>query len=235
MTPEYLHLRHKLPKPQLENGVLKTREQLYGVLLQVRELDLPLCEDLAKNWDSLAALDSILRRVPKSGDILDAGAEMYSVILPWLASYGYKNLIGINLSFNSVTRRGAIAYEHGDITCTRFQDGFFDAITCLSVIEHGVNLQAYFAEAFRILKPGGILITSTDYYQTAIDTRGQIAFGVPIHIFNEKEIIRALETARKAGFELTGQIDLSTEEKVVTWDEYGLSYTFIIITHRKAA
>lgn len=206
---------------------------MYDVLLQVRELDLPLCEDLAKNWDGLAALGSILRRIPKSGNILDAGAEMYSVILPWLASYGYKNLVGINLSFSSTVRRGNIVYEHGDITSTRFEDGYFDAITCLSVVEHGVNLQAYFEETFRILKPGGILITSTDYYQTAIDNRGQVAFGVPIHIFNEKEIVSALETAREAGFELTSQLDLSTEEKVVTWDEYGLTYTFIIMTHHK--
>jgi SAM-dependent methyltransferase len=226
-------LQHKPPKEELENGVLKTRAELYDVLLQVRGLDLPLCEDLAKNWDSLAALGSILRRVPTSGYILDAGAEMYSVILPWLASYGYKNLVGINLSFSSTVRRGTIVYEHGDITSTRFEDCSLDAITCLSVIEHGVNLQSYFAETFRILKPGGILITSTDYYQTAIDTRGQVAFGAPIHIFTEEEITSLLETARQTGFELTSQLDLSTEEKVVTWDEYGLSYTFIIMTHCK--
>ena len=34
----------------------------------------------------------------------------------------------------------------------------FDAITCQSVIEHGVDLEAYFREMARILKKGGHLI-----------------------------------------------------------------------------
>ena len=54
----------------------------------------------------------------------------------------------------------------------------------------GVNLAAYFKEMARILKPGGLLITSTDYYDSPVDTRGQVAFGAPIHIFSPDEIGR---------------------------------------------
>ena len=38
----------------------------------------------------------------------------------------------------------------GDITKLRFDAGTFDAVTCLSVVEHGVDLDAYFREMSRI-------------------------------------------------------------------------------------
>jgi 2-polyprenyl-3-methyl-5-hydroxy-6-metoxy-1,4-benzoquinol methylase len=83
----------------------------------------------------------------------------------------------------------------GDITHTEYDAATFDAITCLSVIEHGVDLDAYFREMSRILKPGGILITSTDYWQAPIDTKGQEMYGVPIHVFTQQEIRHAIELA----------------------------------------
>jgi SAM-dependent methyltransferase len=115
--------------------------------------------------------------------IIDAGAETYSRILPWLFLYGYTKLEGINIVFTDRKRLGPIIYKHGDVTFTDYAPKTFDAIACLSVVEHGVDLSAYFKEAARILKPGGILITSTDYWQTPIDTRGRQMYGVPVHIF----------------------------------------------------
>ena len=73
---------------------------------------------------------------------------------------------------------------------TRFDPETFDVVTCLSVVEHGVDLDGYFREAARILKPGGALVTSTDYYPDPIDTAGKHAYGVPVKIFNRAEIER---------------------------------------------
>jgi len=78
--------------------------------------------------------------------VLDAGAEMYSCILKWLRLYGFRRLEGINIVFKGETRRGPITYKYGDITHTEYDPATFDAITCLSVIEHGVDLDAYFRE-----------------------------------------------------------------------------------------
>jgi SAM-dependent methyltransferase len=221
------------PEVPWENGVLKTPRQWEDAVEQVRQLGLYPRSDPSKNWDSLAALSTILRRTDNKAYILDAGAELYSTVLPWLFLYGYKNLRGINLVFNSPVKRGAIHYEYGDITHTRFNEGTFDAITCLSVIEHGVDIRAYFKEMSRILKPGGVLITSTDYYETPIDTKGQYAYGVPIHIFSKTEIIAALEVAKEFDLILTGPLDLNCEEKAVRWEPYGLEYTFAIFTLQK--
>jgi SAM-dependent methyltransferase len=133
---------------------------------------------------------------------------MYSVLLPWLSLYGYRNLIGINLTFGKKVRRGPIRYEYGDITKTRFPAASFDAIACLSVIEHGVDVDLYFREMSRLLKPGALLITSTDYYDSPVETFGLKAFGVPIHVFGPKEIVQALETASSHGLEPVAELSL---------------------------
>ncbi len=223
------------PNAPWENAVLKTFNERDRAIQQVKDLGLHIFSDLPKNWDSLAALDSILSHTNYEAKILDAGAEIYSVILPWLYLYGYRNLQGINLVFNREIQRGPITYNYGNITQTDFPDRDFDAITCLSVIEHGVDLTAYFKEMSRLLKPGGILITSTDYYADSIDTKNQVAYGVPIHIFNREEILEAFKIAETFDLYLTTDIDLECQEKVVNWKDYNLDYTFIVFTMQKKA
>ena len=219
------------PKTFQENAVLKTHDEWRSTVERVKNLGLPPHRDLPKNWDSLAALQCILRRTDKTAHILDAGAELYSVILPWLSLYGYSNLTGINLVFDQTVKRDSISYEYGDITQTRFGEDTFDAITCLSVIEHGVNLRSYFKEIARILKPEGVLITSTDYYIEPIDARGQTAFGVPIHIFSKNEILQVFQLAEEFHLRLTSAISLDCQEKPIAWS--GLDYTFVVFTLQK--
>ena len=225
---------HGNPEAPWHNAVLKTTEEAGGALRQVHKLGLPPIRDLPKNWDSLAALDVILRRTAKDARVFDAGGELYSMILQWLYLYGYRNLSAGNLVFRKPIRKGPIVYHYSDITDTGFDSGLFDAITCLSVIEHGVDLPSYFREMSRILKPGGVLVTSTDYFESPVDTQGQVAYGVPIHIFDKSEIVDALEIARTFGLVLISPLDLGSNEKVITWGgRHHLCYTFVVISLQK--
>jgi SAM-dependent methyltransferase len=221
------------PGPNITNGTLKSKAEWEAAHANAMKLHVPLHRGPEKDWDHLAAVTTILGNTDRSARVLDAGAEIYSNVLPALFLYGYRELYGINLSFTAATRRGLIRYIPGDLTHTPFSDGFFDAITCLSVIEHGVPLLAYFREMYRLLKPGGLLITSTDYYPTPIDTGGQSAHATPIKIFTRAEIQAALDLARSIGFATTGPIDLDCEEKPIRWDPFGLEYTFVLFTLRK--
>lgn len=221
------------PGPNIANGTLRSKAEWQAALANAKRLHVPWHRGEEKNWDHLAALTAILHNTGRSARVLDAGAEIYSNVLPALFLYGYHELYGINLSFSAPTRRGPIRYIPGDLTRAPFADGFFDLITCLSVIEHGVPLNDYFSEMYRLLKPNGLLITSTDYYPTALDTRGQFAHGTPIKIFSRPEIQAALDLARSMGFEATGDVDLECEEKPVRWDPFGLEYTFVLFTLRK--
>jgi SAM-dependent methyltransferase len=221
------------PRAPWHNAVLKTSQESNEAIEQVRNLRLPLVSDAPKNWDTLAALDCILANTSKAASVLDAGAETYSRMLPWLCLYEYRRLDGINIVFGEQKKLGPITYKYGDITSTDYDSATFDVITCLSVIEHGVDLKEYFREASRILKPGGILITSTDYWQRQIDTRDQQMFGVPVHVFTQEEILQAIELATGSGFALTAPIDLACDEKVVHWEQVDLDYTFLVFTLRK--
>jgi len=221
------------PGPHIQNATLKTRSEWQEAFQNARRLHLPLHRGDEKNWDHLAAVSTILAHTGTSARILDAGAEYYSNVLPALFLYGYRDLYGINLSFTDVARRGPIRYLPGDITRMQFPDGYFDAVACMSVIEHGVPLNGYFQEMHRVLKQGGLLITSTDYYPTPVDTRGQVAHGCPIKIFSKPEIQAALTLAKDTGFELTSDIDLECEERPIRWAPFGLEYSFVLFTLRK--
>ena len=217
----------------LPNGALQRRSEWEEATRRGKELGLPLHRSDEKNWDHLAAAQAIAGTFPKSAAVFDAGAEFYSNVLPALFLYGFEHLYGMNLSFTDQARRGPIRYLHGDITSTGFPDSFFDAITCMSVIEHGVPLQPYFREMFRLLKPGGILITSTDYYPDPIDTGDQLAHGSPIKIFSRHDAERMISMAMECGFELTGHVNLDCADRPVRWDLYNLEYSFLIFTLRK--
>lgn len=223
----------RAPGPPLANGTLKSVAEWQEATERGKKLHVPLHRGSEKNWDHLAAVSTILANTTPSARILDAGAELYSNVLPALFLYGYRDLHGINLTFTSAGRRGPIRYIPGDLTRTPYADGFFDAIACLSVIEHGVPLREYFREMFRLLKPGGLLITSTDYFPTPIATAGHVAHGMPIKIFTKPEIEEAFNLAKAIGFEMTGPVDLECEEKPIHWEQFGLEYTFLIFTLRK--
>lgn len=225
---------HGEPDARWHNAVLRNRGQVDNAIQQVRKLGLPVIADSPKNWDSLAALDLILRRTGRASRIFDAGGELYSMILQWLYMYGYRNLSAGNIAFAESVRKGPISFHHADITDTGLESCCFDAITCLSVIEHGVDMRAYFREMSRVLKPGGILITSTDYSETPVDTRGQSAYGVPIHIFSRQEVEDAMGIAGEFGLVLLAPLDLASDESVVTWQGRNhLKYTFLVFSMRK--
>lgn len=214
-------------------AVLKSRREVDDALAQVRRLGLPPLAIAEKNWDSLAALHAILADTMPTDPIFDAGGDWNSVILPWLALYGYENLVMGNLEFEGTYKRGPITFEHADLTATSHPDGYFAAATCLSVIEHGVPLEAYFREMARLLRPGGLLITSTDYFETPVDTHSARAYGAPVHVFDQTEIKACLTLAESYGFDLVAPLSLESPERVVEWPEHGLRYTFIVFTLRR--
>ena len=223
------------PAHRWVNTTLKSQAQVDEAMVEVRACGLPPNGDLPKNWDALTALSLVLERTRPTARVLDAGAPLYSVILPWLYMYGYRDLWGIDLGYRRPVRWGPIRFERGDLTRTRFANGSFDAVTCLSVIEHGVPFEGYFAEMRRLLRPDGLLVTSTDYWAEGVDTRGQEAFGVPIKIFSRPDMEAFLASGRAHGFTPLGAVDLECAERVVRWEPYGLAYTFLTFGMTRAA
>jgi SAM-dependent methyltransferase len=225
-------------------GVLRDRAMWEAAVAEARHLRLPLHRDLPKNWDALGAVGAVLSLAAdgsRSARIMDAGSARYSPVLPWLRLYGFGNapgsLTGINLEFGAPVTRDGVTFRHGDVTATGLAAGALDAITCLSVIEHGVPLEAFLRESARVLRPGGVLCVSTDFDEDPPDTTGKTAYGSPVRIFGPEDIRALVATADAAGLELVGDLATSDAfahpERPVHWARVGLDYTFILLTFRR--
>lgn len=215
----------------LKNCALKEDKEYIKAINELERIGLSSHRFDQKNWDALAALDMILKNTDKSARILDAGGEVYSPLVDWLFMYDYTNLEVANIAFDKSFKRGPINFKPIDITSTPYPDNYFDAVTSLSVIEHGVDINRFFDEMHRVIKPGGKLIISTDYWIDEIDTTGKYAFNCPVKIFHKKNIEEMVDYVVSSNmFSLDDDIDYECKDKVVYWKEVDLDYTFIVFS-----
>lgn len=239
---EWLWLRVKLasfrdvpplPAPVPPTDLLRTPDQWHRAVAEAKKLGLPAHFDGPKNWDVMGAVSTVLHELGTDIRVLDAGAARYSTVLTSLAIYRVRELVGNNLEFDKTTHHGKVRFEYGDITETAYRDGYFDAVTCMSVIEHGVPVEGFLAESARLLRSGGLLVVSTDYSENPPDVTGKTAYGVPVKIFSPADIKDLVATAERNGLHLEGELQLDNHENVVHWERMGLKYTFIKLTFRK--
>jgi SAM-dependent methyltransferase len=193
--------------------------------------------DFVKSWDVDHALDLITRFVPdRDAPVLDMGC-FNSEILYVLHAGGYRRLYGCDLDRRCrwMAFWNNIRYDVADLTRTSYPDHEFAAVTCLSVVEHGVPVEALVAEARRLLRPGGLFILTTDYDGTGhappvpSDFR---AFGAPWTLFGRTGLHELIGRFVAAGFQL---VDPSLCEDVhaetpVSWNGY--NYTFALVALR---
>jgi SAM-dependent methyltransferase len=226
--------QQRFPSPVPATDVLSTTAQIDAAVAECRRLGLPLHHDRPKNWDALGAVSTVLNAIGTQARVLDGGAARYSPILPWLRIYGVRELVGNNLEFTKVTQHGPVRFEPGDVTNTQYRDGWFDAITCMSVIEHGVSVAGFLSESARLLRADGLLVLSTDYAEHPPDTTGKTAYGTQVKIFSRTEVEALVADADARGLRLEGQLRLGHAENPVRWKRTGLDYTFIRLTFRRA-
>jgi SAM-dependent methyltransferase len=187
-----------------------------------------------KNWDLHLALEFIRAHVRPDRPILDAGATI-SPILQHLERLGYRDLHACDLwrskreALRSFVTRSRVRFSVQDLTATTYADSSFDVVTCISVIEHGVDLEAYCREMARLIRPDGHLITSTDYWCEPIDTSGLTPWNRPWRIFGEAEMREFAALARRSGLVLDGDLDLRCGEPLVRWQERDYTFTYLVL------
>jgi len=186
--------------------------------------------DLKKSWDVQKTVALIEHRVPRDGRILDLGA-INCEILGILHRMGYQDLVGIDLDPKVIEMPfpDKIQYKVGNFLASDLPDASFDAITSISVIEHGFNGPALLAEISRLLKPGGIFIASTDYWEDKLDTSGKQAFGLDWRIFSADELRAFFQDAERYGLRVTGELNFAGGDRLIEWNDRKYSFVWFAL------
>jgi len=214
------------------------RARLWRLLFRLRfRTPLPPA-DVAKSWDVANAVRVLEAAAPdRATPVLDMGCFNSEVVYA-LHALGYRNVHGCDL--NPLCRWmpywGRVKYARADLTDTPYPDGSFGALTCLSVIEHGVPLDALAAEADRLLRPGGVFVLTTDYDASGasheIDPRFKV-FGQSWRVFTPGGLDEVLDRFARRGFSLADpdRVDRTHAERPIRWN--GQDYTFTMVALRK--
>jgi SAM-dependent methyltransferase len=103
--------------------------------------------------------------VPESARVLDAGCGSGRT-LEELGRYGEVFGIELDPGAAEVARdRGCGEVRIGRLEELPWEDGYFDLITCLDVIEHTPDDRATLRELRRVSRPGGFLLVTVPAYQ----------------------------------------------------------------------
>jgi SAM-dependent methyltransferase len=189
--------------------------------------------DKIKSWDVYETTQFIRNNVDRSGTVLDIGAYACEV-LPILHRVGYENLLGLDLnpSIKNMPYNQSIKYEAADFMTAPFEDACCDAVTAISVIEHGYNSTSLFGEVSRLLKVGGYFIASFDYWPIKINTDNTPLFGMSWTIFAKNEVMDMVQKAGEFGLKpLTEIVFEEVMDAPILFE--GRKYTFAWIVLQK--
>jgi len=217
---------------------LQTRLESDAATALVEALGLPSHHDAQKNWDTYKCVNYVASTGDMESPVLDAGSGARVVAPRWFRQLGYKNVYACDVqgAQKDLYKNLGIHFSVQDLTATNYEDGFFQAVTCISVIEHNVPLDAFAKEMGRILKPGGLLLVSTDYWSEYIDCEGIYPYTFEageMKIITPDDMNGFTEMARQNGMEPCEPLQFETTDKAVRWERTDRDYTFYFAAYRK--
>jgi len=215
----------------------QARTRVWRWLYTARFRRLAPVPQLEKSWDVANAVRLIEHHVPdRVSPVLDMGC-FNSEVLYALHGLGYRVLHGCDL--NPLCRWmpfwTRIQYTVADLTATPYPDRSFAALTCLSVVEHGVAVDRFAAEARRLLLPNGLLVLTTDFDGTGgahhIPAEFRV-FGQPWRLYDPAALRELIGRFEAVGFSLLdpASIGAAHTDRPINW--YGQDYTFALVALR---
>lgn len=150
----------------------------------------------------------------KGGKLLDVGIGT-GLFLRIAKEHGWK-AIGIDISNYSVDNAQKQGFEvyQGELGTKTFEDNSFNVVNMRHSIEHFENPKESLSEAYKILKPGGIICIATpNSYGIHAKVFGKdwphLSLPYHLHFFSKKSLSKLVESA---GFKV---MQIRTEELTI--------------------
>jgi ubiquinone/menaquinone biosynthesis C-methylase UbiE len=110
-------------------------------------------------------IGKLLAMIPeKKGRILDVACGRGASTRHLLRYYQPSDIVAVNISEKQLKRASELApgctFLLRDATRLEFPDCSFDNVMCVEAAFHFDTRDSFYREAFRVLKPGGLLVTS---------------------------------------------------------------------------
>lgn len=208
------------------NRFLQTRAEVDQCTAWLKERNLISHHFTCKDFD----IANICQDLPTRADILDMGSNG-SWLLQNTVKMGIEGIkCGIDLGKPEFNTEG-IMYRQGDLMATPYPDNSFEIITCLSVIEHEVDFDKLAKECSRLLRKGGSLYISFDYWRPKINTDdvGTKLYGLKWNILDWQDVNRLEVALGNQGLRMSSNMDWTIKDAVINPQfcaPYGKSYTF---------
>jgi SAM-dependent methyltransferase len=189
--------------------------------------------DPLKSWDLLRSIEFLESALDRNASILDLGC-FCSEVLPILHRLGFTDLYGSDLNprVAEMPYAETIDYRVENYLASGHADACFDAITSISVMEHGFDSERIITAVTRLLKPGGFFVASFDYWPTTISTANQTMFGMSWTIFSRTEVEQFLDQAQARGLHLPGKADFTVEQPAIRFAGKRYGFAWLVLQKR---
>ncbi|HET8659336.1 MAG TPA: methyltransferase domain-containing protein [Micromonosporaceae bacterium] len=157
----------------------------------------PGCDDQDKASEALAEVLGEAAGITAGDRVLDVGFGYAEQDFHWLRTRGPAQIVGINITPSQVqvARERAAALgladrldlQVGSATALPFEDGSFDKVVALESAVHFDTRQRFFEEAFRVLRPGGVLATTDLVARQAPDGRRSLT--TRLHDWHRRSLV----------------------------------------------
>lgn len=187
-----------------------------------------------KSWDVLQILKVIERHKPdRQSAIYDMGS--YNCEIPLALWWrGYRKIFAAD--FNVIGRSirwyaNRIQFRHENFYESTIQKNSLDVITALSVIEHGFEQVNFFKVCHSLLKPGGLVLLTTDFRREKIEVPASFTiFNLSYMVFSAEDVRSLVKDAEANGFELLkndAEDDWESSENPIEFMGHRMSFIFL--------